>query len=59
MQAILNVKLSEIDERLLNIIKELLSENIEIVIKREFFRLEEYDKTLPLKQAMKDFEKRS
>ncbi|OQX04939.1 MAG: hypothetical protein BWK80_52945 [Desulfobacteraceae bacterium IS3] len=57
MQAILNVKLSEIDERLLNIIKELLSENIEIVIKREFFRLEEYDKTLPLKQAMKDFEK--
>ena len=57
MQAILNVKASEIDESLLNLIRELFSKNIEIVIRKETFILEEYDRTLPLSEAMKDFEK--
>ncbi len=57
MQAVLNVKTSEIDESLLSIIKELLSKNVEIVIRRETFRLEEYDRTLPLDKVMEDFEK--
>ncbi|CAN2039273.1 conserved hypothetical protein [Candidatus Magnetomoraceae bacterium gMMP-15] len=57
MQAILNIKRSEIDESLLNIIKELFSKNAEIVIRREHFRLEEYDRNRPLDEAMKDFEK--
>lgn len=56
MQAILNVKTDEINESLLNIIKELLSKNVEIVIRRERFRLEEYDSTQPLGSVMKDFE---
>ncbi|MDM8544822.1 hypothetical protein QUF90_27460 [Desulfococcaceae bacterium HSG9] len=57
MQAILNVKISEMDESLLDIIKELLSRNVEIVIRREAFELEEYDKNLPLGNVMKNFEK--
>ncbi len=57
MQAILSVRISEIDASLLNIIKELLSKNVEIVIRRETCRLEEYDRTLPLDKVMKDFEK--
>ncbi len=57
MQAILNLKTSEIDESLLDVIKELLSKNAEIVIRRESFRLEEYDRILPLDETMKNFEK--
>ncbi|HLC15212.1 MAG TPA: hypothetical protein VJL89_03175 [Thermodesulfovibrionia bacterium] len=57
MQAILNVKTSEIDKNLLSIIKELLSKNVEVVIRKEVLRLEEYDKSLPLDKVMKDFEK--
>ena len=57
MQAILNVKVDEIDERLLDIIKELLSKNAEIVIRRETFRLEAYDSTQLLGSVLKDFEK--
>lgn len=52
MQAILNIKSSEVDERLLGVIKELLSRNVEIVIKKDFFELEEYDFELPLPEVM-------
>lgn len=55
MQAILNVKSNEVDERLLGVIKELLAKNIEIVIKNDSFELEEYDGDLPLDEVMKQF----
>ena len=41
----------------MTIIKELLSKNVEIVIKRVPFGLEEYDSTRLLDSVMKDFEK--
>lgn len=56
MQAVLNVKSTEIDDQLLNVIKELLSRNIEIVIKKTV-ELEEFDKTLPLDDVMREFGK--
>jgi len=56
MQAILNIKPSEIDDRLLNVIKELLSRNVEIVIKKTV-ELEEYDKNIPLDEVMGEFAK--
>jgi hypothetical protein len=57
MQAILNVKTSEIDNNLLSIIKELLSKNVEVVIRKEICRQEEYDRSIPLEIVMKEFEK--
>jgi len=57
MQAILNIKLNEIDDHLLNVIKELLSRNIEIVIKKETIELESFDKNLPLDEVMREFSK--
>ena len=55
MHVILNVKLEEVDNNLLNIIKELLSKNVEIVIKKEGIKLEEFDKTKPLDKVIQDF----
>jgi len=55
MQAILNVKPNEIDDNLLDIIKKLLSKNVDIVIRKEFIRLEEYDKNIPLETVMANF----
>ncbi len=55
MQAILNIKPSEIDDNLLNIIRELLLKNVEIVIRKEVIKLEEYDKSIPLEKVMADF----
>lgn len=57
MQAVLNIKLSEIDDRLLTVIEELLSKNVEIVIKKEVVELEEFDKNIPLDKVMQEFEK--
>ena len=57
MQAILNIKPNEIDERLLSVIKELLSRNVEIVIKKQSVELEQFDKTLPLDDVMREFGK--
>ena len=57
MQAVLNIKPNEIDDRLLNVIKELLSRNIEIVIKKQFVELEEFDKTLSLDEVVREFGK--
>lgn len=41
----------------MSIIKELLSRNVEVVIRNEIYRLEEYDTSLPLEMVMKEFEK--
>jgi hypothetical protein len=57
MQAILSVKLNEIDSSLIKIIRELLSKNAEIVIRKESLKFEEFDKSLPLQKVMDDFEK--
>jgi len=57
MQAILNVKLNEIDGSLIKIIKELLSKNAEVVIRKESLKLEEFDKSLPLQKVMDDLAK--
>lgn len=57
MQAILNVKSNEVDERLLGVIKELLSRNVEIVIKKDLLELEEYDRSLSLTEVMGELDK--
>lgn len=57
MQAILNIKPNEIDDRLLNVIKELLSKNVEIVIKKQLVELEEFNKNLSLDEISREFEK--
>ncbi|MGD9732736.1 MAG: hypothetical protein AB7U45_11190 [Desulfamplus sp.] len=55
MQAILNIKISDINDELLDVVKELLLRNIEIVIRKENIALEEYDKNIPLENVIKDF----
>ncbi len=57
MQAILNIKPNEIDDRLLNVIRELLSKNVEIVIKKQLVELEEFNKTLSLDEINQEFQK--
>ncbi len=57
MQATLNIKLSEIDDHLLSIIKELLLRNVEVVIKKEMIELEEFDKSISLDEVMQEFAK--
>lgn len=54
MQAILNVKLNEIDDNLINIIKDLLSKDVEIVIRKDFVKLEEFNKSMSLEKVMGD-----
>jgi hypothetical protein len=54
MQAVLNVKSSEIDDKLLNVIKELLSRNVEIVIKKTV-EFEDYDESKSLDDVMREF----
>ncbi len=54
MQAVLNVKSNEIDDKLLNVIKELLSRNVEVVIKKTV-ELEEYNKSISLDNVMQEF----
>ncbi len=55
MQAILNVKLSEINNDFLKTIKDLLSKNMEVVIRKEVVRLEEYDASIPLDKVIQEF----
>jgi len=43
MQAILNIEPNEVDEKLLNVIRELLARNVEITIKNQSFELQEFD----------------
>lgn len=52
----MNVKSNEVDERLLGVIKELLSRDVEVVIKNDSFELEEYDGGLSLDEVMKQFD---
>ncbi len=57
MQAILNIGPNEIDDRLLFVIKELLSKNVEITLKNRQFELLEFDTTLPLNELIEQFAK--
>ncbi|CAN5460299.1 hypothetical protein BH18ACI1_BH18ACI1_06000 [soil metagenome] len=57
MQAILNINPNDIDDGLLNIIKELLSKDVEIVIKKQSFELEEFDANIALDEVMREFGK--
>lgn len=57
MQAVLNINPNEIDDRLLTVIKELLSKNIEITLKSERFELKQFDNALPLDDLIKEFQK--
>ena len=57
MQAILNVKLSEVNDNLLSVIEELLAKNVEIVIKKQSVDLDEFDGNIPLDEVMREFEK--
>jgi len=59
MQAILNVKMSEIDDNFLHIIKELISKKIEVIISKDIIELEEFDNSIPLENIMKNFSKES
>ncbi len=57
MQAILSIEPNEVDERLLIVIRELLSRNVEITIKSQRFELKEFDAALPLSEVMDEFQK--
>jgi hypothetical protein len=54
MQVTLSVTLTEIDKNLLTLIKKLLSQNAEIILRKAPVRLEEFDKHLPLHQVMQE-----
>ena len=55
--AILNIDPSEIDDRLLMVIKELLSRDVEITLKTQRVELKEFDTTLPLDELIQQLEK--
>ena len=55
MQAILNVKLHEIDQKLLKVIEDLISKDVDVLIKKDVLHLEEYDKRIPLTNVVKEF----
>jgi len=50
MQAILNVKINEIDDNFLYIIKQLLSKKVEVVIMKNGRELEEFNKNPSLEK---------
>lgn len=52
MRVELTLKITEIDQDLIALIKTLLSKNAEVVIKREVVALEEYDADKSLEQVM-------
>ncbi len=55
MQAILNIKPNEVDEKLLNVIRELLARNVEITIKNQNFELQEFSAP-PIDDLMREFQ---
>ena len=57
MQATLKIEPDEIDDRLLNVIRELLSRNVEITIKRHHVELNNFDAAQPLDKVMEEFQK--
>jgi spore germination protein GerM len=54
MRVELTLKLTEIDQDLIALIKTLLSKNAEVVIKREAVALAEYDAGQSLEQVMQE-----
>lgn len=54
MQVTLSVTLTEIDHNLLNFIRNWLSQNAEIILRKAPVTLEEFDKNLPLTQLMQE-----
>ena len=57
MQAVLNIEPNEVDDKLLNIIRELLSRNVEVTLKNSGFELEEFDSSIPLNDVLEGFRK--
>ena len=57
MQAILNIDPNEIDDRLLKVIKELLSRDVVITLKNQEFELKEFDNALPLDDLIQEFQR--
>lgn len=57
MQAVLNIDPNEVDDRLLHVIKELLSRNVEITLRTERFELKEFDNALQLEDLLQEFQK--
>ncbi|MBF0099625.1 MAG: hypothetical protein HQK77_01825 [Desulfobacterales bacterium] len=55
MRAILNVTPFEINDNLLTIIKELLLRNVEIIIRKEIMKLEEFDNSISLNNLIGEF----
>ena len=49
--------MNEIDNNFLNIIKELLSKKVEVIIRKHIIELEKFDNSIPLKNIIKDFSK--
>ncbi|OQW88985.1 MAG: hypothetical protein BWK78_07925 [Thiotrichaceae bacterium IS1] len=54
MQVTLSITLTEIDHHLLNLLRNLLSQNAEIILRKAPVKLEEFDKHLPLTQVMQE-----
>jgi hypothetical protein len=57
MQAILTIEPNEVDDRLLRVIKELLSEDVEITVKNQRVELKAFDKALQLDEMISEFQK--
>ena len=56
MQAVLNIQTSEIDERLLHVIRELLSRDVEVTLKNADLEFEDFDSSVSLADVMEQFE---
>lgn len=57
MQAVLNVGPDEVDQKLLNVIRELLSRDVEVTLKNSAFELEAFDSSISLEDVMEGFRK--
>ena len=57
MQTIINLEPNDIDERLLNVIRELLARNVEITLKKQHVELTKFDESLPSDEVMREFQK--
>ncbi len=57
MQAVLNISPNDIDDRLLSVIRDLLTNNVEITLKKAGIVIEEFDSSRSLDEVMAEFEK--
>lgn len=57
MQAVLNINPNDIDDRLLSVIRDLLTNNVEVTLRREEIVIEEFDSSRSLDEVMGEFEK--